>query len=222
MKEIEPWKAVLFVGILALLAVALNLSQANNRTPRKPSKAEVKAAEEQAASDAAAEHKRYLARYLNEGFLPKSGCKAVAVAVKMPSGVSPAVITSALGRKLESATRQTVPSLFTPEFLSGELFRNTFAGSRAIFTDLELSNRIDMICLAQATVEYSTNRSLENIISAHANLEIVAVPFSPRDTDMSWSFDATGPGFTKAEAWKLAQERLVQAISDATNMTINP
>ena len=231
MKQVETWKVLVFVGILAMLAIAINVSHgyrqmhdstmSADRIREWPETELSRATREKAeAIKAAAEHARYLARYLNAGFDRKTGCKGVAIAVESDGGGMSDTVASALCQKFETGNVQTVSSLFTREFITDGLLRNTMDGSRAVLKDLELSKSLDALCLARAKVDYAKNPSLENVISAHMHLQVVTVPVTTLTGNRSWSFTANGAGFTEEEARALAEERLAKQIAAATNMIL--
>jgi hypothetical protein len=182
---------------------------------------EAEGRQRQAAQEAVEQHARFLARYINPGFSKASGKQTVAVIVVTESGKLDHTVNSALSRHFQGSGAEVVSSFFTPEFVSDGLFNNIFNGSTDPIRKLELSNSLDAILLARQTVQYSTDPSLENVMSAHLQVEISLVPVSGNMQSQAWTFSANGAGFRQSDARSMAEERLIKQISTDTKMTFN-
>lgn len=178
------------------------------------------AAARKAVQDAAAAHAQYLARYVNGGFSRMPGSEAVAVAVASESGTLNRAVTTALISRLQREVVRILSPFFKPEFVSEGLFSDAFSGSSSIFNKLELANTLDGVVLAQQDVQYSSNPSLENVITATMQLKVAVIPVSSPNDGKTWTFTAYGPGFTKEVARKAAEERIIKQIAADTNMSL--
>jgi len=182
---------------------------------------EREAAAHQAAIDAVAEHARYLARYLNPGFSRKTGVEAVAVAVASEDGAFNQAVTRALANHLNTGIVRTLPAFFKPEFVSDGLINDGLNDSSGLAEKLELTNSLDGLLLARESVDYSSNPSLENVLTATMRLEVTVSPVAAIAKSQTWTFTAAGAGFKKADARAQAEERIIKQIMTDTNMTVN-
>jgi hypothetical protein len=178
------------------------------------------AAAQKSATDAAAEHSRFLARYLNAGFPRTPGNGTLALVVATENGQLDHPVGTALANHFKSGNVEISTSLFKPEFVSDKLFANVFGGSTEILNKLELANSLDALLLARETVQYSKDSSLDNLISANMQLEIQVVPVAGNIQNQSWTFTANGAGFSQAEAKSMAVERLIKQINNDTKMSL--
>lgn len=179
------------------------------------------AAAEKARADAIAAHEAELAKYLNGTFSRKPGIISVAVAASSEDGTLNRHIGEALARRFKTNTVETLPSLFTAEFLADGLFNDTFGGSRAPLERLDLLKSLDGLVLARENVEYSQNPALENTVTAHMHIDVTAMPVAAKGEGETWTFTANGVGFKRDDARSLAEERLIEQIAQATNMFLN-
>ena len=176
--------------------------------------------ERQAAAErAAAEHAKFLARYVNSGFARKPGAKMVALVAVSENGKLNHAVGTAISGKLNSDAVQTISSILTPEFVSDGLFNTAFSDSYSIFKKLELANSVDALVLARETVRYTKNPSLENVTSAHMELEIGTFSSDQTAESHSWKFNANGAGFNNDAARLMAEDRLIKQLDAATNIT---
>jgi len=169
---------------------------------------------------ARAEHAKYLARYLNTNALRKGSNKLVAVAVVTENGKFNRAISSALVTRFGSTAVEVLSSLFKPEFISDGVFANLFEGSRDAVAKLELAEYADGVLLARQEVVYTTDPSLENVVSAHMILEMQNIPLREATAGNTWRFAADGVGFKELEARLLAEERLIKQITNDTTMAL--
>lgn len=245
MKKIESWKVYTFVGALVLIALFVSRGYDlvsggfDNRViyssrpvePPQPTSTPVEPAvepiirepvvREKTPAELAADHARYLARYLNADYVRKPGSETVAVAVATQDGKPNGTIANALVRRFTSPTFNPSALVFTPAFVSDGLFREVFGDSSTVISDLELKTFLSALLLAQQTVEFSTNASLENVITATMGLEVVALSVSSVGENQMWTFTASGAGFSPREARAMAEERLLKQIANDTKMSID-
>jgi hypothetical protein len=131
-------------------------------------------------------------------------------------------IRAAIAGHLQTNSIKIVSSFFTPAFVSDGFFTEVFDGSREPVNKLELTHVLDEVVLAQQSVQYWTNdASLNHVITAEMQLDVLAVPLAPTDEDQKWTFASKGAGFTPEDARSLAEERLVKQITTATNFYLN-
>jgi len=249
MEKIETWKALQFIATLLIIAMIINgaqdyrrenpapavfqierpqtvvRSEPASRTPSAshPSEPSVYAPPrvvQKTPEELAAERAAYLARYLNNDFTRKPGMKIVAVAVATEDGKPNRVVTAALAKHLKADNVELLSSFFKPAFLADNLIADFFTESTGVFDRLSLNNSLDALLLARQTVEYLTNPSLENVITANMRLEVMTSSASPNGERQTWFFSANGAGFTQSDARALAEERLLKQISADTKMSL--
>jgi len=188
----------------------------------RDTQARTEAAHQKAIQEAADEHARFLARYLNSGFSRKPGAAAIAIAVASEQGTANYEIATALARRFQTTNVQMLTSFFKPEFVTDRFVTGAFAGETAVFEKLELTNSLQGVLFGRETVAYSTNPALENTITANMRLEMMALPVGTTRESQSWEFSANGVGFNQHEARKLAEERLIERMAKDTNMVLAP
>ena len=237
MSGINPKRVTVFVCVMACIAILIQSAQSYRRqqnaavvvqqqrvqaamAEKQQRAAENEAAARQAAQDAAASRAQYLARYVNGGFSRIPGSETIAVAVASEGGTLNHAVTVALVSRLQRERTRILNPFFKPEFVSDGLFSEAFSGSGSIFNKLELANSLDGIVLAQQDVQYSSNPSLENVITATMQLKVAVMPVSSPNDVRTWIFTAYGPGFTKEVARKAAEERIIKQIVADTNMSL--
>ena len=215
MNRINLKRVTLFICVMAAIAIFID----NTQSRRERQKAAT-VAQQQHELENAAEHARYLARYLNTGFAQKQGTETVAVAVASEDGKLNRAVTTALVSRFQREPVRILSPFFKPEFVSDGLFNGAFSGSNELFNKLELAKSLDALLLARQDVQYSKNAALENVISATMQLKVVVVPVSGQPDGKTWTFTAYGPGFTKEVARQAAEERLIKQIATDTNMSL--
>jgi hypothetical protein len=192
-----------------------------NAEERKAEEERKLAEERKAAKEAAAAHARFLERNLNTGFGRTHGLKTVAVVVSCDGRIHHALDATLVDR-FNQKSLQVLPSFFTSEFVSDGLFEQAFTGSKELFTKLELTNYVDALVLAREKVEYSTNPSLENVLTASATLEVACLSVPANALAQTWTFISNGAGFKETEARAMAEERLANQILKDTKMSLPP
>ena len=236
MAKIEPNKAVAFIVVLSVIALVINSTPHRSHSAQNvPSQQlapiyappvasqqqlEQEAAAKRVAADAAAEHSLFLTRYLDAGLSRTPGSKMVALVVATENGKTDQPISAALANHFKTATVNISTSRFKPEFVSDQLFAKIFDGSTEILNQLELANSLDALLLARLTIHYSKDSSLDNLISANMQLAIQVVPIAGSIQNQAWTFTANGAGFSQAEAWSMAEERLIKQITNDTKMSL--
>ena len=232
MSKIETGRAVMFVVILSIIALCINSTQSHGARQQRTAVVSAEeqqqqqlemqkaAAAKQAAEDAAAKHAAFLARYLNAGFSKTPGSRTLALVVATDDGKIDRTISAALAGHFKNGTVQISTSFFKPEFVSDNLFASIFSGSTEIINQLELAKSLDALLLARLTVQYSTSPELDNVMTAHARLEVQVVPVAAGIQNQTWSFTANGPGFSQGEALSSAEERLTKQITNDTKMSL--
>jgi hypothetical protein len=169
----------------------------------------------------AAEHAKYVARYVTSRNPRDTNGQTVAIAVVSEKAKYNQAIAAAVSARCKPERLKFPPSPFTLEFVSDGLFENAFNGSTAIIRDLELTNSADLLLLGRQSVEYATNPDLNNLITATMRLELNALPVGAWGQNNGWTFSANGAGFRQADARAAAEERIVKQIS-GTNFNLAP
>jgi hypothetical protein len=197
-------------------------ADANRVRDEAQAKAKAEEARKKKAEDAAAEHARFLSRYLNSGFIRKPGMATIGIAIESETGTMNPTIANALAQHLGTGDVQLLNSFFKPEFVADKLVAGIFSGDTEIFNRLELTNSLNGVLIGQQTITYSTNAALENTISAHLRLQVIALPVGLTRESQSWNFAANGIGFRPQEARQAAEDRIVAQIAKSTNMVLAP
>lgn len=176
--------------------------------------------EEIALRAAAAEHERFLTKYVNTNITKRAGCQMVAVAVASERRDMNHGMGDNLVKRFQTEHVQLTDSFFKPELVTDGLFENTFNGATDLFNRLELAKTLDALLLARQTVRYETNAELNDIVTAAMDLEIVLLPVTGQIGSRSWKFSALGTGFRPGDARKQAEERIVKQIEADTKMSV--
>lgn len=179
-------------------------------------------AEGKAAENAAAERDRLLARYMNSGFARKPGVMTIGIAIESEGGTMNPSIAIALAQRLKSSEVQFLNSFFRPEFVADNYVARIFSGDTAIFDRLELTNSLNAVLVGRQSVNYSTNRALENTVTADLRVEVMVLPVGLSRESQSWNFAANGIAFRSHEARQAAEERIIEQIAKHTNMALRP
>ena len=76
-----------------------------------------------------------------------------------------------------------------------------------------------MLVLLRETVRYVNTPSLNNLVTANMQLDIVATSIATPGQNQSWTFTANGPGFTQDAARQAAEERIIKQIAADKRMS---
>jgi hypothetical protein len=173
-----------------------------------------------AAEEATAKHEKYLQRYLNSRSERKPGIRTVAIVAASQDGKASSIINSALARHISSTNIETFSAFFTPEFISDGLFAEVFNGSTDAITKLELAKSLDAVLLARENLQFSKDTSMENLVTANLQLEVVLSSVTTRGQIQAWTFTAYGAGFDQQAARQAAIDRIVKQITNDKKMTL--
>jgi hypothetical protein len=197
------------------------LQQQEQQQQAQQAEMQREAAAQKAAQDAAAAHAQFVAQYTDISFARKPGTKTIAVVVASENGTWNTTVNAALVKHLKNEPVRLVSSFFTPAFVSDGLFNDAFADSGDLFNRLELPKSLDGLLLAREQVQYSSNPSLQNVITASLELDVITLPIGSQVEKQTWTFTAAGAGFTQADARAQAEERLIKQITNDTKMALN-
>ena len=245
MNRLNLQRALLFIGVMAIIAVLIYKGQTQHQIQKQEQAArqETKIAEQQRKTDeeAAAKkrqfekeaaeqqrqvknataHAQFVNQYVNTNFTRTPGLPLVAVAVASENKTMNQALSAALISRFKGEHAQLVDSFFKPPLVSDDLFNDVFNGSSAIYTKLEIENLVDMLLLARQDVQYLTNSAgLDNVISAYMHVEVITMPVAGQFASRRWGFGANGTGFHPEEARMQAEERVIRLIKDKTDMTL--
>lgn len=176
-------------------------------------------ADRRIAEARAAQHAAFLARYLNSGFTRKPGIKMIAVANSTEDGRYNTALDSIITDRFKTDSVIILNSLFRPAFVADGLFANVLTGSSNVLEQLELSETLDVLLLGRQTVQYSSDSSLENVITANMRFELTAIS-TANNQKKSWAYIANGAGFKQTEARLMAEERLIKQIAKDTTLSL--
>jgi len=238
MNGINSKLAIAFICVLGIIAIfengaldqirqrhaqkiATRIAQEQEQASLQAQQQQREAATRKDAQDAAAAHVRFMAMYVDTGFTRMSGTKTIAVVVASEDGTRNSVVSDALINRFKKEPVQLVSSFFKPAFVSDGLFNDAFVNSNDLFNRLELQKSLDGLLLAQEKVQYSSNPSLQNVITASMELDVKTLLIGSQAEKQTWTFTAAGAGFTQADARAQAEERLIKQITNDTKMTLN-
>jgi hypothetical protein len=227
MSGMNSKRVTTFVCVMAAIAILIHGAQSLRKQQKAAAIAqqqremESEAAVQEASQNAAAQHAAYLAQYVNSGPARRTGVETVAIVAASEDGKLNRAVTAALVNRFQTEPVQIIHSFFTPAFVSDGLFNDAFAGTGGIIDKLELAKSVDALLLARQGVQYSSNPSLDNVITATMQLNVVTLPITGQNDSRSWTFIASGAGFKQEEARAMAEERLIKQITTDTNMTFN-
>lgn len=183
---------------------------------------EINEAEEKRIREVAAEHARFLTRYLNAGFNRKTNVAAIAVAIENEQGTINPKIATVLTERLKNDGVQLFNSFFKPEFVADKFVTRLLSGETGIIEQLELTNSLDAVLIGRQNVAYSTNAELGDMVTANLSLELTTLPVGMTRESQSWNFSANGVGVRPQEARQLAEDRIIEQIVRNTNMILAP
>lgn len=187
--------------------------------PARTEPAEPPKPREKTPEELAAEHRQFLAQYYDPGFTRKPGTAAVAFVVASDAGARP--VSEALNQRFLADGIPLLSAFFKPRFAADGFLARIVSGDTQPITELDLAKTLDGLLLAQESVEYEDNPQLENVISAHLHLQVVALPLAAGRRSQTWTFTANGAGFNNGAARTMAEERLAKQIVNATNLTVS-
>lgn len=230
MKGIASNKVWAFVGAHVLIAILINsylAGMVNHSLTRSrfesvpssllsqqttPDPAELA---RRAKEDSARQHQEYLARHLNPGvYSRKSGTRTIAIVVVSEYGNFNPPVATAFANRVKGDSIEILPSLFTLQFVMDGLFDQTWNTSAHTFKALDLPNFLDAVMFARQRVQYSTNTSLENVITANMQMDVLFAPVVANQLPQAWTFSANGAGFHLHDARTLAEERLIKQVAN--------
>lgn len=186
------------------------LREENNRLAKIQEIERQKERQKQAQEKLTADLKAYKTRYLGNPNTRYS----IAILVANETGQPNAPLGHALGTLLNTNGLTTTASLFTPEFISDGRFKETMAGSKEAFDKLELANFVQAVLLAHQSVQYSTNSTLEGLITATMTFDANTFSTKAFQSLFADSIKVVGAGFNRLEARTMAEERVLKQFKD--------
>jgi len=163
-------------------------------------------------------HADYLAKYVVTGTNWEPGANSVIIAVATEDRKANREVNDAIAALLKDAHNQVVLSFFTPAFLADGVYNEAFDGSGEFIEKLGLAQRIDWLLLARQKVVYVDNPSLQNVLTANMELEVLLISSRNKDDKRTWTLKANGAGFKEADARAMAEERLVKELATDPNL----
>jgi hypothetical protein len=232
-----------FIGFLAIVALLINsyfwrqgssrhassepTFSASSTLPRQmesspANRVDPATATREAARAAAEAHAQYMARYLNASIGRKPGMKLVAVVSATDDGKVLRDMSRALASHLQAGDVEMVESFFKPELVSDGLLKDLFSESTQTRQKLELDKTLDGLILARMAVEYLSNPSLQDVITAKLSLDVAVQGMGARGTSKTWTLTASGAGFDRNTARAMAEERILKEIQNDTKLSLEP
>lgn len=191
--------------------------------PKLPARNEAEeraAAARRAAEVAAKQRQDFLERYLTPGtYSRKEGIKTVAVVAVSETGRFNRALNTSIASRWKTNSVEILSSLFQPEFVSDGLFGQLCDGRNEIVGQLELRRFVDVLVCARQQVRYMSNSSLDNVITANMQLDVILLPVAAPSESSTLTFTANGAGFKQNEARLMAEERLLKQLVGDTRMS---
>jgi hypothetical protein len=244
MNRINLPRAMVFICILACIAIVLYAWQYHREEQKAVEIAAQKEAEEEqqqkienaaeaqqkaeakkeaalkAEQDAAIAHAQFMAQYEDTNFTRTASMELIATACATENGTMNEAVSAALASRFKTGNVEVTSSFFKPTLVTEGLFGDVFNGSGDIVRKLELAKYLDGLLLARQDVRYSTNTDLNNIVTADMHVQIEALPISGLVESQSWTLAAKGTGFNTADARMQAEERIIKQIGDDPTMSL--
>ena len=169
----------------------------------------------------AAEHQKYLARYLNTNQAQNYGKQRIALVVVSEKGSLEHTVSGAIAGRIRGESVEIFPSLFKIEFVSDGLFNSAFSNPAEVVSKLDLAKFADVVLLGREKVRYSTNRDLENVMTANMELECAMFPTRDNTDSRAWTLAANGAGFRQNDARQMAEDRLIKQIATDAKLSLS-
>lgn len=186
--------------------------QEESKNLEKQQQEEVKKVEE---LQAAQKHENFLNRYLlSRSFINRPESQEVAVLVVDEDNKISYEITQEITSILKKMRTNVTASLFTGQFVTDGLFRKIFEGNAGEVKNLGLSEHIDHIVLCKKTAKFTENPEMQNMITAHAVIEIHVISAKTGVIEEVFAVSEVGAGFSKAAAEDTAKERILKKLTE--------
>jgi signal transduction histidine kinase len=184
----------------------------NLRAREEKERQEVQDSEERKRSELAKQEKDYISRYVRNASAGKTNFRiALLVATEDQQLDQPA--SKMLEKIFLDQSFLVSSDVFTPAFVSDGLFEKSFSGSKGVLDRLALTNLLDVVVLARQHVVYTTNDSLNGLITASLTIDLSALSTATEEKLSQFSVAAAGPGFKPEQALQMAGSRVFRKIS---------
>jgi hypothetical protein len=149
---------------------------------------------------------------------PKPNSDAIAVLiVEDGKGIDRTLGSAIASRFQQRGVKTTSPSVFTTSFVNNGDFDRLFEGSLADGEQGQFPQYFQAGVLGKKSVSYVTNPEYDGLITAEVTLELHVVSSHTGTVQISVSWTHKGPGYSNADAKKIAEERILQEVE--TNLT---
>ena len=217
MHNVDTKRAVILITVCGILAAAISdVWNSFHTAPAKAIQARRIAVEQKTAELAA-----YTAKYVSSASPRKPNVKLIAVAVLSSDGQLTPALNGVLTDRFQTDSAKTLCSFFRPAFVADGLFANALTKPTEVFETLGLAKSVNAVLLGRQTVQYSTDPSMENVMTANMRFELTAVSLADGQS-RSWNFVANGSGFKQNEARAMAEERLIKQMSKDNTLSFTP
>ena len=220
----RPTKTV--ICILAVTALAINWCFWNRNHSQSSyaftGKASAANESQKAEFTAKEEHDKYVAHYINAEIKRGRDSKLVPILVVTEDGTIDRTLTHALSQHVKSDGVSPVESYFKPEVLSDGLFTGLFYESNQMRQNLDLDKSVDGLIFGKLSVDYSSNPTLQNVITARVSLEVVVQATQSHEAGTATTLNVSGAGFDEKAARIAAIERLLIEIEKDKKISLNP
>ena len=217
MQNVDTKRAAIFITVCGIVAAVIwGVWNSFHTAPAKATEAHRIAVEQRTA-----EHAAYTAKYVNSAPARKPDIKLIAMAVLSPDGQLTPALNGVLTDRFQTDSAKTLCAFFRPAFVADGLFANALTNPTGVFEQLGLAKSVNAVLLGRQTVEYSTDPSMENVMTANMQFELTAVSLAD-GLSRSWNFVANGSGFKQNEARAMAEERLIKIMSKDNTLSFTP
>lgn len=156
----------------------------------------------------------FLNKYVNLSIANLPSTKEIAILVIDGSDNENNEIEAKISSIIRSAAMNPVLSLFKRPFIQERLFADIFSGDISAIKELKLENRIDFLVFGKINKDFKQNEGLQDVISAHLNIEIKIYSCVNGTLTNSTSLKTTGAGFSNVEAEGKALELINEKLNN--------
>lgn len=155
----------------------------------------------------------FLSKYINLSIINSPSTKEIAILVIDESEKENNEIEAKIASIIRSGTMNPVLILFKRPFIQEGLFAGIFSGDISAIKELQLENRIDFLVFGKINKDFKRNEELQDVISAHLNIEIKIYSCVKGTLTNSTSLKTIGAGFSNAEAEGKALELMNEKLN---------
>jgi|GEM_PF-3362407 len=129
-------------------------------------------------------------------------------------------ISKKVAARLNKNKINVTTSLFTNQFVIDGIFDKIFDGDAEVIQSLKLSEYCDYLILGKSSASYNEGSEFQGMITATVSIRINIISSKTGNGKGYFDVSEPGAGFSKAEAEKLASERILNILEPQIMATI--